>query len=178
MVHVYDFLPDLNRYTYIFNGGSQVLDHILVTDSMVADIAEIQPVRLNANYAYPAAVDAESVQHSSDHDPVLMRMRPGVAAWIGGNVGFGGIDVDLLDEAGLLVGSAVSDDDGEFRLWNVSPGKYRIRLTGPDTIRFDEDEWGVEVQPGGNRIDDVRAEHAVVDLGAAAALNAFRLAAP
>ena len=115
MVHTYDFLPDLNRYTYIFNGGSQVLDHILVTESMVEDLAEIRPIRLNANYAYPALVDPESVQHSSDHDPVLMRVRPDKAAWIGGNVGYGAVNVDLIGRGGHV------DRVGSFRRqWRIS----------------------------------------------------------
>ena len=53
-----------------------------------------------------------------------------------------------------------------------------MQLTGPDAVRFDETELDVEVQPGGNRIDDVVVEHAAVELGAAAALNAFELVGP
>ncbi len=34
LVHPYAFLADLDRYTYIYSGASQVLDHILITPNM------------------------------------------------------------------------------------------------------------------------------------------------
>ncbi len=54
------------RYSYIFEGNSQVLDHIFVTASL-AQAAEIDVVHLNADF--PAAHPA------SDHDPVVARFR-------------------------------------------------------------------------------------------------------
>ncbi len=172
MVHSYDFLADLDRYTYIFNGGSQVLDHMIVTGSMSQDISEIRPIRLNADYAYPASIDAESVQHSSDHDPVMMRVRPGQAAWIGGNVGYRDIRISLLDQAGSEQTSAISDDQGEFRIWNVRPGTHTVRFAAPPAIQLIHEELSVDVVPGANWIEDVGPRHRAVDLGLAAALVA------
>ena len=172
LVHTYDFLPELNRYTYIFNGGSQVLDHIIVSESMVQDLSEVRPIRLNANYAYPAEVDAQSVQHSSDHDPVMIRVRPGEAAWIGGNVGFADIETSLLDQSGVLVASAISDDDGEFRIWNVSPGAYSLRFAAPSAIQLARDELEIDVVLGANRVEDAIGKHSAVELGTAGALVA------
>ncbi len=177
MVHSYDFLPDLDRYTYIFNGGSQVLDHILVTESMAEDISEIRPIRLNADYAYPASIDADSVQHSSDHDPVMMRIRPGQAAWIGGSVGYRDVRISLLDEAGSALASVISDDDGEFRLWNVRPGAHMLRFTAPPAVQLSQEALSVDVAPGANRVEDIGARHRAVDLGVAAALVAPMLIA-
>ena len=58
--------PANERYTYVFNGASQVLDHILLSKA-VTD-AEYDVVHVNAEF---------SVQ-SSDHDPQVTRIRPSV----------------------------------------------------------------------------------------------------
>ena len=76
-------LPANERYTYVFNGVSQVLDHILLSKA-VTD-AEYDVVHLNAEF---------SVQ-SSDHDPQVTRIRPSVRT---GTV--------ALDPASVVVGGA------------------------------------------------------------------------
>ena len=57
-------LPADERYTYLFNGVSQVLDHILVTSGVQG--VEYEVVHINAEYA----------DQVSDHDPQVMRRRP------------------------------------------------------------------------------------------------------
>ena len=58
-------LPLDDRYTYVYLGNSQVLDHILVS-SMLAGGAEVDIVHLNAEF--PVA------DRASDHDPVVVRL--------------------------------------------------------------------------------------------------------
>ena len=58
-------LPENQRYTYVFNGVSQVLDHIFVTKP-VTDV-EYQVIHNNAEFA----------DQASDHDQVV-RIRPTV----------------------------------------------------------------------------------------------------
>ena len=58
-------LPLDDRYTFIYLGNSQVLDHILVSPSL-ADGAEVDIVHLNAEF--PTA------DRASDHDPVVVRL--------------------------------------------------------------------------------------------------------
>jgi hypothetical protein len=53
-------LPDNERYSYIFEGNSQSLDHILVSDAL-RDGALFDAVHVNAEFADGA----------SDHDPIL-----------------------------------------------------------------------------------------------------------
>ncbi len=53
-------LPENERYSYIFQGNSQSLDHILVTDSLLGS-AQFDAVHVNAEFAVQA----------SDHDPLL-----------------------------------------------------------------------------------------------------------
>jgi predicted extracellular nuclease len=57
-------LPKNQQYTYVFNGVSQVLDHILVTRGL-GDV-QYQVVHVNAEYH----------DQVSDHDPQVVRVRP------------------------------------------------------------------------------------------------------
>ena len=57
-------LPKDQQYTYVFNGVSQVLDHILVTPGL-GDV-QYQVVHVNAEYA----------DQASDHDPQVVRLKP------------------------------------------------------------------------------------------------------
>ena len=58
-------LPLDSRYSYVYLGNSQVLDHVLVSGSL-KDGAEIDIVHVNAEF--PAA------DRASDHDPVIVRL--------------------------------------------------------------------------------------------------------
>lgn len=57
-------LPEAERYTYVFEGNSQVLDHIMVSDNLLAAAkAEFDVVHFNAEFA----------DQISDHDPSVAR---------------------------------------------------------------------------------------------------------
>jgi predicted extracellular nuclease len=66
LVNLIGQVHEEERYSYIFEGNSQVLDLILVTHNL-AEVAEIDVVHLNADFS------AESP--ASDHDPVVARFR-------------------------------------------------------------------------------------------------------
>src|SRR5690606_23590080 len=60
-----EILPPEERYTYVFDGKSQVLDHILTSrgfKSVAFDIVHI---------------NAEFHDQTSDHDPAVVRLKPG-----------------------------------------------------------------------------------------------------
>jgi len=62
-------LPQDEQYTYVFNGISQVLDHIFVTKPLagaVPSAVEYQVIHVNSEFAAQA----------SDHDPQVVRIRP------------------------------------------------------------------------------------------------------
>lgn len=67
-------IPRPDRYTYIYQGVSQVLDHILVSSPLVGEWIEIQLVHLNADFPSVLADAAGSPYRASDHDPVLMEI--------------------------------------------------------------------------------------------------------
>ena len=56
-------VPEDERYTYIFEGNSQALDHIFVSRD-VADGARVDVVHLNSIFSYGGRA-------ASDHDPVV-----------------------------------------------------------------------------------------------------------
>jgi predicted extracellular nuclease len=57
-------LPKDQQYTYVFNGVSQVLDHILVSPRVSG--VQYQVIHVNAEYT----------DQASDHDPQVVRLRP------------------------------------------------------------------------------------------------------
>ncbi|MCW5852124.1 MAG: hypothetical protein KIT87_18770 [Anaerolineae bacterium] len=63
LTNLTDMLPENERYSYIFDGNGQTLDHILVSANLVGTLAEHKPVHINAEF--PVQV--------SDHDPTLAR---------------------------------------------------------------------------------------------------------
>jgi len=65
-------LPPAERYTYVFQGNSQVLDHILLSPGL----ADPRCRRCPAPYEYDIVhVNAEYADQVSDHDPQVVRLR-------------------------------------------------------------------------------------------------------
>lgn len=168
LVHLYDRLPPLQRYTYIYNGASQVLDHMLVTPALAERVGEVRPLRFSADYAARAAPDAATILHASDHDPVLARLWPGGVAWIAGNVRYPGVDATLLNAAGAPVAAATSDARGDLRFWNVTPGDYHVQLSAPPYLSLAVNDVAITAVSGENRFA-TSANHVASQTGAALA---------
>ena len=177
LVHLYDRLRPLDRYTYIFNGASQVLDHVLATPALAALVSEVAPVRVNADFPALRAPAADDVRHASDHDPVLVRVTPGGAGWITGKAAYAGLSVELIDADGRVAGAALSDARGDVRLWNVAPGSYRIHVTAPPYVILPVADIAIPVVSGENRFA-ITALHEASRTGFAAALWTAMPAAP
>ena len=63
--NLFETLPPNERYTYVFDGNSQALDHILVTGGLFSSLVRFDVVHINAEF----------VEQSSDHDPTLAIFR-------------------------------------------------------------------------------------------------------
>jgi predicted extracellular nuclease len=59
-----------DRYTYIYDGNSQVLDHMLVSPELRDLLAGTDILHFNAAYPASVASDASTAIRSSDHDPI------------------------------------------------------------------------------------------------------------
>ncbi|WP_042471006.1 endonuclease [Bacillus ndiopicus] len=66
MTNMINKLPENDRYTYVFQGNSQVLDHILVSNNLAAK-TEVDAIHINADFTDMAG-------RASDHDPVLVQV--------------------------------------------------------------------------------------------------------
>jgi predicted extracellular nuclease len=64
-------LPQPERYTYVFEGNSQVLDHILLSPALALRVGPL------SRYDYDVVhVNSEYADQVSDHDPQVVRLRP------------------------------------------------------------------------------------------------------
>ena len=68
--HVYEFTEPGIPYSYIFQGESETLDHILLTPSLYGHLLRVEALHVNADYP-PPIVDDPSARRMSDHDPLL-----------------------------------------------------------------------------------------------------------
>lgn len=59
-------LPASERYSYVYQGNTQVLDQILTSPSITGGSFDYDSVHINAEFA----------QQNSDHDPQVLRFRP------------------------------------------------------------------------------------------------------
>ncbi len=78
LTNLVNTLPEDERYSFIFQGNSQELDHILVSDA-IQDGAVLDIVHVNTEFA-------ESDSRASDHDPLLAQFtlaNPGVNVDLG-----------------------------------------------------------------------------------------------
>jgi hypothetical protein len=115
-------LPPEERYSYVFEGNSQELDHILVSASLVAD-AQVQAVHVNAEFA----------DQVSDHDPLIASLRilpPPPVADAGANISVTHLTYVTLDGGASRAG----DGTALTYAWTQVSGT-EVTLTGADTAR-------------------------------------------
>ncbi|WP_457853330.1 5'-nucleotidase C-terminal domain-containing protein [Synechocystis salina] len=67
LTNLTDTLPEDERYSFIFDGNSQSLDHILVTKNL-GNVSQVDIVNLNTEFV-------ENNQRASDHDPILAQIN-------------------------------------------------------------------------------------------------------
>jgi len=69
-------LPAEERYSYIYGGKAQVLDHILVSPALAYWLHAMSPLHYNADFPYHPYTDDETViWRASDHDPVIVTFQ-------------------------------------------------------------------------------------------------------
>ena len=66
MTNMINKVETADRYTYVYQGNSQVLDHILVSNNLV-NKTEIDILHINADFTDMAG-------RASDHDPVMVQI--------------------------------------------------------------------------------------------------------
>lgn len=69
--HAYEYVEPARPYSYIYQGESETLDHILVTPSLYSHLVEVEVLHINADYP-PAIPGDPSPRRVSDHDPLIV----------------------------------------------------------------------------------------------------------
>lgn len=71
--HVNEWFADASDwpYTYIFNGMTQALDHLLMTPGLFDQVTAVNTLQTNSSYPLPLPDDA-TARHLSDHDPLVV----------------------------------------------------------------------------------------------------------
>ena len=100
------------RYSFIFQGNSQSLDHILVSDNL-ADKVEFDILQVNSEFA-------ETTQRASDHDPLVASLS---------------FSKESMDKINLSqIGTFTSEDGAEIVAYD--PTTERLFVTTGDTVEI------------------------------------------
>ena len=113
-------LPSEERYSYVFEGNSQLIDNLLVTGGLLTG-ASIDAVHLNAEFS--------AVGRPTDHDPQVSRLLVGPAPT--GLVLSNSTVAENLP-AGTVVGSLSASDPGDtltYALTNSAGGLFAVNST-------------------------------------------------
>ncbi|MEZ5044703.1 MAG: endonuclease/exonuclease/phosphatase family protein [Saprospiraceae bacterium] len=71
-----DNLPATDRYSFVFEGNAQLIDHCLSTELTDFTIKEIAYARGNADNSWIYGSDPNVVERSSDHDGLVLFLQP------------------------------------------------------------------------------------------------------
>ena len=135
LVNTTNSIPEDERYTFIFQGNSQSLDHVLLSPAL-AERATVDIVHVNVEFE-------ETPARASDHDPVVVALAFGnrIEGTARNDLLIGTDDADVLLGLGghdLIFGRAGDD----VLHWRKGPRhahrrrRFRpLRLSGPDGCR-------------------------------------------
>jgi hypothetical protein len=76
LVNLAGLLPASERYSYVFDGHAQVLDHILVSPAMQQLVSRVAYSRANADFPVSLGADSSSAMRLSDHDTPVAFFTP------------------------------------------------------------------------------------------------------
>jgi predicted extracellular nuclease len=78
LVNLGELAPPSERYSFVFDGNAQTLDHVLVNEELVVTTraAAIDHARINADFTETNRADATTPTRTADHDPVIAYFDP------------------------------------------------------------------------------------------------------
>ena len=59
------------RYSYIYEGNSQLLDHMLLSPALLNYLIDVEIIHINASYPHGLSTNKATLIRSSDHDPIM-----------------------------------------------------------------------------------------------------------
>ena len=75
LTNLIEFEKDAERFSFVFDGNSQVLDHMLVSPALLEEVQGADFLHFNAGFTAAPGEDATSTIRASDHDPLEGRFR-------------------------------------------------------------------------------------------------------
>jgi predicted extracellular nuclease len=148
LVNLIETLPSSERYSYVFDGMPQAIDHALVTENLRPRVSRFLYLRVNADFPAPLRNVIDRPERISDHDPALVYLRVGTLPRIAGltrnaadvvieGEGPPGQQYDIERSSDLItwqkIGSAVPDGTQRFSFRDLNPVSgaafYRLRAT-------------------------------------------------
>ncbi len=66
---------EAERYTFVFDGNAQALDHLLASPALLDAIVGVDVLHFNADFPASLSDDPTTPLRASDHDPVEVRLR-------------------------------------------------------------------------------------------------------
>jgi predicted extracellular nuclease len=69
------FLPRAERYSYVFDGNAQLLDHVLASAATVPRVTGLAFARLGSDFPEAMRADATRPERLTDHDAPVVRLR-------------------------------------------------------------------------------------------------------
>lgn len=71
MINLVDVIAAAERYSYVFDGNAQTLDHMIISDTLKNNIKGFGFVRVNADFPESMRNDETRPERFSDHDPAI-----------------------------------------------------------------------------------------------------------
>jgi predicted extracellular nuclease len=75
LFNLIDYVWKPLRYTYNYDGNSQVLDHILISPALLKHFRGKNILHFNSDYPASLTNDPTTSIRSSDHDPIELRLK-------------------------------------------------------------------------------------------------------
>ncbi|MEZ4583626.1 MAG: hypothetical protein R3A10_18660 [Caldilineaceae bacterium] len=137
----------------------------------------MRPLRINADFACPATINP-TVHHSSDHDLVwCASARTARRGWTATSTT--PASASSCWTAPTLMATAVTDANGEFRVWNLTPGPVLVpNLRRGDGVELAADDFVLELDAGRNVLPPQEIVHATIRAGVDAAVQTLTCPPP
>ncbi len=135
---------------------------------MVQLLSGVDAVHANADFASGGSGLEETSRQVSDHDPLVVRIRPQGAAGLAGNASFADVLIGL-EQDGNERPAAVTDARGDFRIWNVTPGDVTLHYLAPTWLDIEQPTAAPALPAGITTAADPGAHHRAAQAAARAA---------
>jgi hypothetical protein len=121
LLNLLNVIPDpAQRFSYVFDGSHQTLDHLLYTQSLRDQVTNGGYVRINSEFPQTDRNDSNSARRLSDHDPGVIYVTTAQPIVSG----------ILVQRGGLILNRTTNTYNGNLVIRNTGTAA----LTGPFTV--------------------------------------------